>query len=75
VDNELITLYWHVGHEILERRAEIGWDAKVVDHLAVDFRAEITKILRLFMRQSSLHEAFRGGFGPMRQSANGSLPD
>lgn len=38
VNSELITLYWHIGREILERQTQHGWGAKVVDRLAVDLR-------------------------------------
>ncbi len=40
VNSELITLYWEIGHEILERGQREGWGAKVIDRLAADLRRE-----------------------------------
>lgn len=40
VNNELIGLYWRIGHDILERQAQDGWGSKVVDRLAADLRRE-----------------------------------
>ena len=37
---EVIRLYWPVGRDILERKAELGWGAKVVDRMAIDMRRE-----------------------------------
>jgi predicted nuclease of restriction endonuclease-like (RecB) superfamily len=38
VNRELISLYWQIGHEILDRQGRAGWGAKVVDQLARDLR-------------------------------------
>jgi predicted nuclease of restriction endonuclease-like (RecB) superfamily len=35
---ELVTLYWHIGQDILGRQASPGWGAKVIDRLARDLR-------------------------------------
>ncbi len=40
VNAELISLYWRIGRDILERQQTAGWGGKVVDRLAVDLRAE-----------------------------------
>ena len=39
VNREMIQLYWSIGRDILERQAQEGWGAKVVDRLAHDLRA------------------------------------
>jgi predicted nuclease of restriction endonuclease-like (RecB) superfamily len=39
VNRELVLLYWHIGRDILERQAEQGWGAKVIERLAHDLRA------------------------------------
>ena len=36
VNRELVLLYWHIGHDILERQQAQGWGAKIVDQLAKD---------------------------------------
>lgn len=38
VNQELITLYWHIGSEILQRQHQQGWGSKVIDQLAQDLR-------------------------------------
>lgn len=38
VNTELVQLYWQIGRDILDRQAEQGWGAKVVDRLAHDLR-------------------------------------
>lgn len=39
ISRELITLYWNIGREILQRQTAQGWGAKVIDRLAGDLRA------------------------------------
>ncbi|OGH57653.1 MAG: hypothetical protein A3G34_13935 [Candidatus Lindowbacteria bacterium RIFCSPLOWO2_12_FULL_62_27] len=34
----MVTLYWDIGREILDRQDKAGWGAKVIDRLAVDLR-------------------------------------
>jgi predicted nuclease of restriction endonuclease-like (RecB) superfamily len=38
VNRELILLYWQIGRDILDRQAEQGWGAKVIERLAHDLR-------------------------------------
>ncbi|TNC79231.1 MAG: DUF1016 domain-containing protein [Oleiphilus sp.] len=38
VNKELITLYWNIGNEILERQNKQGWGSKVIDRLSQDLR-------------------------------------
>jgi predicted nuclease of restriction endonuclease-like (RecB) superfamily len=38
VNQELVLLYWQIGHDILQRQAAQGWGAKVIDRLAHDLR-------------------------------------
>lgn len=38
VNAELVQLYWQIGRDILDRQAEQGWGAKVIDRLAHDLR-------------------------------------
>jgi predicted nuclease of restriction endonuclease-like (RecB) superfamily len=39
VNRELITLYWQIGRDILERQQKQGWGAGVIDRLARDLKA------------------------------------
>jgi predicted nuclease of restriction endonuclease-like (RecB) superfamily len=38
VNNILVETYWKIGHDIVMRRREQGWGAKVTDQLAADLR-------------------------------------
>ena len=38
VNRGLVLLYWQIGREILERQADQGWGAKVIERLAHDLR-------------------------------------
>ena len=31
VNAELVSLYWHIGRDILQRQAAQGWGSKVID--------------------------------------------
>lgn len=39
-NSELVSLYWQIGRDILERQEKQGWGAKVVDRLAQDLQRE-----------------------------------
>ncbi|MGZ8916403.1 MAG: DUF1016 N-terminal domain-containing protein, partial [Methylobacter sp.] len=38
VNRELVLLYWQIGCDILQRQANEGWGAKVIERLAHDLR-------------------------------------
>lgn len=40
VNEEMITLYWEIGQEILDRQKQQGYGTKVVDQLAKDLKKE-----------------------------------
>jgi len=40
VNQELIHLYWQIGHEVLTRQQEQGWGGKVIERLATDLKRE-----------------------------------
>ena len=50
VNRELVTLYWHIGREILTRQEEAGWGAKVIQQLADDLRREFPDLKGLAFR-------------------------
>jgi hypothetical protein len=37
VNRELVSLYWQIGREIVERQREHGWGTQVIDRLATDW--------------------------------------
>jgi predicted nuclease of restriction endonuclease-like (RecB) superfamily len=44
VNCELVSLYWHIGRQILRCQREEGWGAKVVEWLAKDLRLEFPEM-------------------------------
>nr|WP_199323865.1 MULTISPECIES: PDDEXK nuclease domain-containing protein [unclassified Leptolyngbya] len=44
VNRELVLLYWQIGRMILDRQAQAGWGAKVIDQLSKDLRREFPEI-------------------------------
>lgn len=36
VNAELLSLYWSIGHDILEKQQNLGWGAQVIDRLSAD---------------------------------------
>ncbi len=39
-NSELLSLYWSVGRDILQRQEQAGWGSRVIDRLALDLRTE-----------------------------------
>lgn len=58
VNRELILLYWHIGHEILERQKTQGWGAKVIDKLALDLHRIFPDIKGLSARNLKYMRTF-----------------
>lgn len=50
VNRELVLLYWHIGQAILERQAQAGWGAKVVQRLSHDLGREFPDLKGLSPR-------------------------
>jgi len=44
VNQELVTLYWQIGREILTKEQGQGWGAKVVERLAMDLKREFPEM-------------------------------
>lgn len=36
VNKEMLSLYWSIGHDILEKQKSLGWGAQVIDRLSID---------------------------------------
>lgn len=54
VNSELVSLYWQIGCEILDRQAENGWGSKIVERLAHDLRAAFPDV-RGFSRANLMY--------------------
>lgn len=44
INQELILLYWQIGHSILEQQRQEGWGTKVIERLAKDLRKEFPNV-------------------------------
>lgn len=53
-NNELLQLWWQIGHTIRARQVEQGWGAKVIERLAVDLRQEFPS-MKGFSRRNLLY--------------------
>lgn len=58
VNRELITLYWQIGRDILERQAQQGWGAKVIERLSHDLRTAFPEMQGFSPRNLKYMRAF-----------------
>ncbi len=58
VNRELILLYWRIGRSILERQAQEGWGAKVIDKLSQDLHAAFPSMRGFSPRNLKYMRAF-----------------
>lgn len=54
VNQELLKLYWQIGHDILKRQQQLGWGSKVIEQLAADLRKAFPE-LKGFSRSNLLY--------------------
>jgi len=60
VNTELITLYWDIGREILDRQAQHGWGAKVIEQLSTDLRRAFPHMRGFSARNLAYMRTFAG---------------
>jgi predicted nuclease of restriction endonuclease-like (RecB) superfamily len=58
VNREMVLLYWQIGRDILERQAQEGWGAKVIDRLGADLRHAFPDMTGLSPRNLKYMRAF-----------------
>lgn len=58
VNAELISLYWHIGRDILQRQATQGWGSKVIDRLGRDLREAFPEMKGFSTRNLKYMRAF-----------------
>jgi predicted nuclease of restriction endonuclease-like (RecB) superfamily len=76
VNRELVLLYWQIGRDILERQANQGWGAKVIERLAHDLRTAFPE-MKGFSRANLMYmRAFADAWpdAEIVQQAVGQLP-
>ena len=76
VNRELVLLYWQIGGDILERQAQQGWGAKVIDRLAKDLRAAFPDMKGFSPRNLKYMRAFADAWpdGEFVQAVLAQLP-
>lgn len=75
-NRELVLLYWQIGRDILERQAQQGWGAKVIERLAHDLRTSFPE-MKGFSRANLMYmRAFAEAWpdAAIVQQAVGQLP-
>lgn len=77
VNRELLQLYWELGRDILERQAQLGWGAGIVDQVATDLRAAFPDMKGFSRSNLKYMRAFAEAWpdpGTIGQQAVGQLP-
>ena len=74
VNREMGLLYWQIGRDILQRQAQEGWGAKVIDRLAADLHHAFPDMTGLSPRNLKYMRAFAAAWpdepivqGPLAQ--------
>ncbi len=58
INRELISLYWQIGTDILQRQKEEGWGTKVIERLATDLKQEFPNVGGFSSRNLKYMRAF-----------------
>jgi predicted nuclease of restriction endonuclease-like (RecB) superfamily len=76
VNCEMVLLYWQIGRDILQRQAQEGWGAKVIDRLAADLRRAFPDMTGLSPRNLKYMRAFSEAWPdePIVQQAAAQIP-
>lgn len=76
VNAELVSLYWHIGRDILQRQAAQGWGSKVIDRLGRDLREAFPEMKGFSTRNLKYMRAFAEAWTDFEivQQAVGQLP-
>ena len=74
VNRGLIELCWSIGKTILERQAEEGWGAKVIETLAADLRRELPQMKGLSRSNLEYMRRLAGAWPAFPQQPVGEMP-
>lgn len=76
VNSELLSLYWQLGREILQRQNAQGWGSKVIDRLAADLRSAFPDMKGFSPRNLKYMRAFAEAWpdGQIVQAVLAQLP-
>ena len=68
----MVSLYWEIGRDILERQGRLGWGAKIIERLAHDLRTAFPEMKGLSRANLLYMRAFAEAC-PTRQLSNSLL--
>ena len=76
VNKEMISLYWSIGNQILERQKEEGWGTKVIENISKDLRKEFPEMKGLSYQNISYMRQFAIEYNKtaILQQAVGEIP-
>jgi predicted nuclease of restriction endonuclease-like (RecB) superfamily len=76
VNRDLLSLYWHLGRDLLERQAAGSWGSSVIDQVSTDLRAAFPDMRGFSPSNLKYMRAFAEAWPdfPNRQQAVGDLP-
>jgi len=76
VNRELVLVYWHIGHRILQAQRREGWGAKVGDRLAEDLGRAFPQMRGFSVRNLKYMRAFAEAWPeePIVQQVVAQLP-
>jgi predicted nuclease of restriction endonuclease-like (RecB) superfamily len=76
VNTELLSLYWLIGHTILDRQQDEGWGARVIDRLSTDLQAAYPEMRGLSRSNLFYMRSFAASWPlePIVQQPVGRLP-
>lgn len=76
VNKEMISLYWRIGNQILERQGKEGWGTKVIENISNDLRKEFPEMKGLSYQNISYMRQFAIEYREQEflQQAIGEIP-
>ena len=74
VNRELVLLYWHIGQEILQRQAQQGWGARVVDRLAKDLKRDFPEMTGFSARNLKYMRTFADAYDEASVQVMAQIP-
>jgi hypothetical protein len=69
VNRELILPYWQIGRNILDRQAQQGWGAKMIERLSPNFEIQLSRPHSDLARES-LKDPYRLDFSGLSEEAD-----
>ena len=76
VNKEMISLYWRIGSQILDRQDKEGWGTKVIENISNDLRKEFPELKGLSARNLVYMQTFAKAYPdfPITQQVAAQIP-